>query len=576
MAARLTAYVVVGIVAATLIAGLIVGAQRNDSDGPVDLIVQNAKVYTAGSSGTMAEAVAIRGNQILRVGSDREIARLRKPQTTVIDAKGGAVVPGFSDAHAHLIEGGMNLERVDLTDASTLDEIEARVRTWVEAHPDATWVTGRGWTPAAFDGATPTRQQLDAIVPDKPVQLVSADGSASWVNTSALRASGITRKTASPDGGTIVKDVRGEPTGLLRGAAASLVSRRVPQPTRDERERALRAAIAEANRLGITSVHNPDGTIEQLELFAAARKAGDLTVRLYAALAQHGDINDTTLAALDAIASRYPDDPLFKSGAVSFTLDGPVDTHSAALLEPYADETPSATPWIGADDFNRMVRLVDARGWQVVTAAAGDLAVQMALNAYQHAVRSNPAPERGRRHRIENVGLVDPIDRPRFGALGVIASVQPGAALPTAEHTDLLTATLGVARASRLAAYGSLASARGKLAFGSDWPLGPFNPLVGLHSAVTRTTPENMPEGGWNPSERLALTASIDAYTSGAAWASFDEQRKGSLETGMLADLVVLSEDIFEAPASRLASTRVVMTIFDGKIVYRRDAQHTN
>jgi predicted amidohydrolase YtcJ len=579
MAARLTAYVVVGIVAATLIAGLIVGAQRNenDSDGPVDLIVQNANIYTAGSGGTMAEAMAIRGNQILRVGSDRDIARLRKPQTTVIDAKGGAVVPGFSDAHAHLVDGGLNLDRVDLTDASTLEEIEERVQTWAEAHPDAAWVTGRGWTFAAFGSSAPTRQQLDAIVPGKPVQLVSEDGKASWVNTRALRAAAITRKTVSPEGGAIVKDARsGEPTGVLRGAAMSLVSRHVPRASIEERGRALRAAIAEANRFGITSIQTPDGTADELELFAEARKAGDLTVRLYSALALRGEVNDAKLRELDAIASRYPDDPLFKSGAVSFTLDGSIETRTAALLEPYADETSSGVPTIAPDDFNRMVRLLDARGWQVLAAAVGDRAVQMALNAFEHAVRSNPVPERGRRHRIEHVGTVDILDQPRFGALGVIASMQPATTLPTAERIDLLTSAIGAARASRASAYASIASGRGRLAFGSDWPFASFNPMVGLHAAVTRTTTDNTPDGGWYPAERLALPAAIDAYTSGAAWASFDEQRKGTLQAGMLADIVVLSEDIFEAPPSRLASTRVALTIFDGKIVYRRDNSHTN
>jgi predicted amidohydrolase YtcJ len=577
MAARLTAYVVVGIVAATLIAGLIVGAQRNDSDGPVDLIVQNAKVYTAGPSGAMAEAVAIRGNQILRVGTEREIARLRKPQTIVVDAKGGAVVPGFSDAHAHLIDGGLELDRVDLTGASTLEEIQDLVRSWSEAHPDATWITGRGWTLAAFGGTPPTRQQLDAAVSSKPVQLLNADGNTAWVNTSAIRASGITRKSISPDGGVIVKDSRtGEPSGILRGTAISLVTSRAPRPTRDERVRALRAAIAEANRLGITSIQNPDGTLEALELFADARKSGDLTVRLYSALALHGAIDERTLGELDAIASRYPDDPLFKSGAVSLALDGAIETGSAALLEPYDSGTSAGTPAIAPDDVNRMVRLLDSRGWQVLAEAIGDRAVQMALNAFQHAVRSNPVPERGRRHRIEHVGIVDSADQPRFGALGVVASMQPGATLPAAERIDLLTTALGPSRAARTSAFGSIASARGRLAFGSDWPRAPFNPMIGLHAAVTRTTPEGLPEGGWNPSERLTLTAAVDAYTSGAAWASFDEQRKGTLEAGMLADLVVLSADIFDAPPSRLSSTRVAMTIFDGKIVYRRDAQHTN
>ena len=228
------------------------------------------------------------------------------------------------------------------------------------------------------------------------------------------------------------------------------------------------------------------------------------------------------------------------------------------------------------DAFNRMVRLLDAGGWQVMTHAVGDRAVNMALTAYEHAVRSNPLPERGRRHRIEHVETVDAADLPRFGALGVIASMQPALGSPSPSLIDVWFKNVGPERASRGWPYHSIAAGAGRLAFGSDWPGVPLNPLLGLHTAVTRTTPDGLPEGGWYPAERLALKAAIDAYTSGAAWASFDEQRKGHLAPGMLADLVVLSEDIFDAPAPRLASTRVAVTIFDGRIVYRRDGTQTN
>jgi len=198
MAARLTAYIVVGIVAATLIAGLIVGAQRDDSDGPVDIIVHNAKVYTADGRGTMAEAVAIRGNQVLRVGSEREVTRLRRPQTTVIDAHGATVLPGFNDAHVPFIEGGLRLDQLDLAGAESLEQIQAAIKNWAELHVDAAWIVGTGWSAQLFPAGLPIRQQLDALVPDRPIQLVSKDGRIAWVNTRALRVAGITRKTANP------------------------------------------------------------------------------------------------------------------------------------------------------------------------------------------------------------------------------------------------------------------------------------------------------------------------------------------------------------------------------------------
>ena len=356
----------------------------------------------------------------------------------------------------------------------------------------------------------------------------------------------------------------------------TLVTSRLPQSTRADRASALRATISEAQRNGITSIQNAGGTAEDLALYAEARREGDLGVRVYSALTAPAVLTEPAIAELQDVATQYPDDPLFKAGAIKINLDGVIDAHTAAMLEPYADDPASGAPTIDPDAFNRIVRLLDAGGWQVMTHAAGDRAVNMALTAYEHAVRSNPLPERGRRHRIEHVETVDAADLPRFGALGVIASMQPALGSPSPSLIDVWVKNVGPERASRGWPYHSIAAGAGRLAFGSDWPAVPLNPLLGLHTAVTRTTPDGLPEGGWYPAERLALRAAIDAYTSGAAWASFDDQRKGSLAPGMLADLVVLSEDIFDAPAPRLASTRVAVTIFDGRIVYRRDGTQTN
>jgi predicted amidohydrolase YtcJ len=577
MAARITAYVVVGIVAATLIAGLIVGAQRDDTDGPVDVIVHNAKVYTAGPEATMAEAIAIRGNQILRVGSEREIMRLRRPQTSMIDAKGAAVVPGFNDAHIDFIAGGLGLNRIDLSGAETLDEVQMRIKTWATAHADAPWVLGRGWNAQAFGSSAPTRQLLDAIVPDRPAQMMSDDGHTSWVNTQALKLANISRKTKDPARGTIVRDAKtGEPTGVLRESAVALVADHVPPISRAERIAALRAAITEAQRNGITSVQNVNGPASDFDIYAEARRDGDLGVRVFSALSAPQTLTEPALAELGRIGKLYPDDPLFKTGAVSVVLDGTVDGQSAAMLEPYVDVDATGTPAIEPDDLNRMVRLLDADGWQVLTHATGDRAVNMALTAYEHAVRSNPPPSRGRRHRVEGVETIDAADIPRFGALGVVASMQPGVGSPVQARIDLWSRSIGPERSSRAWPYGSISATAGRLAFGSDWPAAALSPMFGLHTAVTRTTPDGLPERGWYPGEQVALKTAIDAYTYGGAWASFDEQRKGTLDAGMLADLVVLSEDIFEAPPSRLASTRVAVTIFDGRIVYRRTGAETN
>ncbi len=579
MAARLTTYVVVGIVAATLIAGLIVGAQRDDSSGPVDLIVFNANVYTADKSGTMAEAVAVRGNQILRVGSNREINRLRRPQTVVVDALGATVLPGFNDADARLIDGGLSLDAIDLIDAATVDEIQARVRVWADANPERLWVVGRGWHADAFQSGATTRQILDAVVPNRPAFILSHDGRTAWVNTRALRLAGINRRTPVPADGAIVKDARtNEPAGVLKDGAVALVARLVPKPTREERAAALRAAIAEAHRQGITSVHDAAADTATLALYEDARKAGNLNLRVYSSVSIDGLPSSEAFAGLDALAEKYPDDPLFKVGGVKIALDGPVESFGAAMLDPYAGKADDAAgePLVAPDDLNRTVRLLDARGWQVTTAAIGDRAVRMALDAYDHAVRSNPAPPRGRRHRVERIGFVDPQDMPRFRRLQAVASFLPLEAIPLSGRPDQWEHTVGTARAAHAWPYGSVAAAGGRVAFGTGWPAAALNPMAAIHAAVNRAALENPPDTGSDGSERLTLKRAIDAFTSVPAYASFDEQRKGSLKAGMLADLVVLSTDIFEAPPEELQATTVAVTIFDGKIVYRRDAKASN
>lgn len=575
MAARLTAYLVACIVGVTLIAGLIVGAQREDDTG-VDLIVINGKVY-AGGGADLAEAVAIRGNKVVRVGSNREIQRLGRAQTTIIDAKGGAVMPGLNDAHAHFISGGLALDQINLLEATTLDEIKDSIRVWSEAHPERTWITGRGWYYQPFAGSLPTRQLLDTLVPDRPAYLVAYDGHTGWANSQALKLAGITRDTKNPPNGVIVKDPRtGEPTGALKEAAMALMTV-APQPTDEDKVAAIRAAVVEAHRVGITSVQNAGGAAGDLELYDQLRKRGELSMRVYQALSVNGEVTEAGLAELAAVRQRFGDDPLLKTGAVKLVADGVIESHTAAMLEPY-DNKPGVTgeARFTAEQLNKTVALLDREGWQVMTHAIGDAAVRMTLDAYEAAAKANPAPERGRRHRIEHIETVDPSDIARFGKLGVIASMEPVHATPSPTPGDVWSTNIGPERAAHGWLWASIARAGGRLVFGSDWPVMTLDPLAGLHVAVNRTTPEGLPEGGWLPGERLPVRQAVDAYTSNAAWASYDEQRKGLLERDMLADLVVLSDDIFEGPATRLTEAQVVVTIFDGKVVYRRDPVETN
>ena len=563
MAARLTAYLVVAIVGVTLIAGLIVGAQRDDSDGPVDLIVHNAAIYTADRRGTMAEAVAVRGNRILRVGSNRDIARLQRPQTIVVDARGGAVVPGFNDAHLRLIAGGLALAEIDLSGAESASDLLARLSSWSAAQPPDAWIVGKGWSAAHFRSGLPTRQLLDSAIPDRPVLLRGGDERSWWANTRALRLAGITRATADPVNGAIVRDPRtSEPSGVLKGAAGNLVSRVVPPPTREQRAAALRSAVAEANALGVTSVQSTADTDDAFELYEDLRRSGEMTLRVYSAISVDEPLTEAALARLHAARERYPDDPLFKLGALSISLDGSVATRTAALLAPYAESNESGNAAFASDDLNRTVRLADAAGWQIITRASGDRAVRMALNAYAHAIRSNRLPERGRRHRLERPEVVDAMDLNRFAPLSVTATLAPaGAAIPAKQ----LLGDLGKDRIARAFAFGDIAE-EARIAMGSGWPDYPLNPMVGIAAAVQGPI-EADDEA---PAKRLELKPAIDAYTSAAAWASFDDQRKGSISAGMLADLVVLTDDVFALPAEKLSTVSVAFTVFDGKIVYRK------
>lgn len=483
MAARLTGYLVVGIVCVTFIAGLIVGAQRDD-DGPVDLIVHNAVVFTGEVSepDDMPQAVAVRANQILKVGSNREILRMQRAQTLTIDAKGATVLPGFNDAHLHLIRGGLTLDSVDLSGAETVQEAAERVRTWAEAHPSRPWVVGRGWKGELLtQSVTPTRQILDRVVDDRPVQLVSEDGERNWVNTAALRLAKISSRTPDPVDGRIVRDPRSrDAVGILEGSAAEAMEALLPEPTAEERGRALFASIAEAQRLGITSVQNFDGEPGDFELLDAAKKGGSVGIRVYTALPVGAARTDMDVAALDEILARYPDDPFVKGGAAA------VDVND-----------------IQPDALNKLVRLLDARGWQVMIEADAPDEVAVARKAFEHAERSNARPARERRHRLEHQ------DR-HFTAVGA------------------------------------------KLAIGSDWPNAPLAPMLVLQNA----------------SADLTLVQALQAYTVNSAYASYDEGRKGFIKPGMLADIVVLSEDIFSLDPTKLKSVKVAYTIFDGKVVY--------
>ena len=511
MASRITTFLIVLIVTGTLVAGLIVGAQRDEANGPVNLIITNGKVYTAGN-GAFAEAVAVRGNKILRVGSNREIKRMRRPQTVTLDAHGATVLPGFNDSHAHLLSGGLSLAHLDLLGATTLAEIQTAIREYVDAHPERAWIRGRGWYYEPFPGGLPTRQQLDALVPDRPAYFVSYDGHTGWANTRALAAAGITRRTPNPKNGTIVKDARtGQPTGVLKESAMGLLSKVLPQVSRDDRLTALRQAMDLAHTAGRdqrAERGRAASTTSRFTTSCASRANWTCASTTRSPLRPASATRTST--KFEAVRTEYADDPVLKAGAVKLMVDGVVESYTAAMLEPYANRATQGQINFTQAELDRVVAMLDKRGSrEIFIHAIGDRGIRSALDAFEHAARANPLPARGRRHRIEHIETLDPADLPRFGTLGVIASQQPYHGSPAPNQIEVWKTNLGEPRASRSwMSKNSLLAGGAHIAFGSDWPVVPLDPRLGLHVATTRTAP------GWPARGRLGAGRAAHAGAS--------------------------------------------------------------
>lgn len=555
-----------GITSAALVAACVAVS----SQAPVaDLLIVNGRVYTADGRGTMAQAVAVAGNTILRVGSDTDLAALRGPDTHVIDARGGTVAPGFNDSHVHFLGGGTTLGHVDLAGLTTLAEVQGAIRAFVASRPGDAWVQGRGWLYSPFTGGSPTRAQLDAVVSDRPAVMTCYDGHSIWVNSKALAMAGITKDTPDPVNGAVVKDpVTGEPTGHLKESATDLVERIMPKPSDADRRAALRAAVAHAHRFGVTSVQNAGGDPDEMALYDQARKAGELQVRTYLAFSASAATTEADIDRMEAVRQRIGEDATLKTGAVKIYADGVIESRTAAMLAPYEGGASAGAPNLSEEELGRVVTMIDKRGWQILIHAIGDRAIRMSLDAFERAAAVNPAQARGRRHRIEHIEAVAAADIPRFGRLGVIASQQPmhvplgdmNAVKPSGPWPD----NIGPERASRAWAWKSIRDAGGRVAFGSDWPVAPLDAGQGIWLAATRVAPANA------VAQRLTMGEVLDGYTRGPAYASFEEQRKGSIAPGMLADIVVLSTDLMATPPATPADIVVEATIFDGRVVYTR------
>lgn len=547
-------------------------AQQSARIAPADILILHAKVYTLNPQMPWAQAVAIRHGKIVAVGRDEVVGKMRGIGTHVIDAGGKLVLPGFTDCHVHFLEGSVALGQVSLDGLTTIEEIQKRLKQYAAEHPGNSWILGRGWNYAVFgEVALPDKRYLDELFPDRPVFLEGYDGHSTWVNSKALALAGVNKNTPDPKNGFIVHDpATGEPTGALKEDADSLITGVMPKLEDVDKLKALRAGIKWANQNGITRVHSAGGDFELLSLLAGLRQDQQLTVRFYVSYRLDAyELRPEDLAAIESARKKYHD-AWIDAGAVKMMLDGVVETHTAALLAPYSDQTTTqgAIFW-ELPKYQYAVRELDKRGIQLFTHAVGDSAVRTALDTYRMAQQQNHT--KGARPRIEHVETIDPSDIARFGKLGVIASMQPLHSYPDADTLDVWARNLGPDRAGRAWVWKSISLDGGRYAFGSDWPIVTLNPWEGVETAVTRQTQDGKPAGGFVPSERLTVAEAVAGYTINAAYAGRREQTEGSIETGKVGDIIIVDRNIFEIDPHGIGETKVQITIAGGKIVYEAD-----
>lgn len=549
-------------------------AQQSARIAPADILIVHAKVYTVNAQTPWAQAVAIRHGKIVAVGSDEVVEKMRGIDTKRIDAGGKLVLPGFTDCHVHFLEGSIALGQVSLDGLTTVAEIQSRLREYAAKHPGDSWILGRGWNYAVFgEAALPDKKYLDELFPNRPVFLEGYDGHSDWVNSKALSLAGITKSTLDPVNGFIVHDPQtGEPTGALKEDADALIRKVIPKLEEVDKLKALRAGVKWANQNGITRVHSAGGDFEILPLLDQLRQDKQLSVRFYVSYRLDAyELRKEDLDAIEGARKKYRDDWI-DTNAVKMMLDGVVETHTAALLAPYADQpsTKGAIFW-ELPKYQYAVTELDKRGIQLFTHAIGDYAVRTALDTYELAEQKNHS--KSRRPRIEHLETIAASDIPRFAKLGVIASMQPLHSYPDADTLDVWARNLGPDRASRAWVWKSISNDGGRYAFGSDWPIVTLNPWEGVQTAVTRQTSNGKPPGGFAPSQRLTVAQAVAGYTIGAAYAGRREKTEGSIETGKVGDMIVVDRNIFEIDSHQIGETKVVTTIVGGKIVYEAENQ---
>lgn len=535
------------------------------ADKPVlvaDTIIINAIVHTMDKTQPTAEAVAIYAGRIAAVGSTNDIKKLAGPTTRTIDAKKRLLLPGFNDAHTHFMSGGFQLSSVDLRDADSPQEFAARIKAFSDKLPKGRWITGGDWDHERWsDAKLPTKELIDRLTPDTPVFVSRLDGHMALANSHALKLAGVTRQTLDPPGGVIVRDKSGEPTGVLKDAAQSFVWKVIPPASFDEKLAAARTASNYAAKLGVTSIQDVSAGTD-VGVYQALLDRGELKTRIYAItpLPQWERLGQT------GVRAHFGSEMLRVGGLKGFS-DGSLGSTTALFYEPYRDDP--STSGIAGDEMYpegamlKRVTEADRAGLQIMIHAIGDRANDLILSIFEQVERENG--KRDRRFRIEHAQHLRPQDIPRFARDRVIASMQPYHAIDDGRWAEK---RIGKERAKTTYAFRSLLDAGVTLAFGTDWTVAPLNPMLTIYAAVTRRTIDGKNSKGWVPEQKISVEETVRAYTAGSAYAEFQENVKGTITTGKLADLVLLSRDIFKIDPKEIENVKVLLTMVDGRVVY--------
>ena len=546
----------------TLLFAMLIPTQAEKPSLAPELLILNAAVRTMDAARPRVEAVAILGNRIAAVGSTAELGPLAGPKTRVIDAGGKSVLPGFNDAHVHWLSGGFSITNVNLRDASSPAEMARRIGEHARGIPNGRWIVGGGWDHEKWPGAPlPTKEMIDAVTPDHPVFVNRVDGHMALANNLALKLAGVSKDTKDVAGGLIVRDANGEPTGVLKDAAMTFVEKVIPIQSWEEKLAAGRAATDYAASLGVTSVQDMSAD-NDVGLYQFMLERGELKTRIYGARS----IVSWEVLAKTGMRRAFGGDWL-RIGALKGFADGSLGSTTALLFEPYND-APNTRGLLfdqmlpGGVMLKRVLE-ADKLGLHVMIHAIGDEANKRILDIYQEVAEKNGP--RDRRFRIEHAQHLRPSELKQFAALKVIASMQP---YHCADDGRWCEKRIGPERAKGTYAFRSLLDAGALLAFGTDWTVAPLNPMETLKAAVTRQTLDGKHPGGWVPEQKITLEEAIHAYTVGSAYAEFQENVKGSLAPGKLADVVLLDRDIFAMNPAELDKVKVTLTIVDGRIVY--------